>query len=266
MAARIRRSHGLKTLNLALQGGGTQGAFTWGVLDRLLEEESIEIGRVSGTSAGALNAAALATGWARDGRIGAKQNLETGMGIWDDALPIFAPAQVNPVGMAPLRTILGTVIDEEVLRDPRAFAAPPVFVNAVHVASGKERVFGPGDITADALLASACAPLSYQAVLIDGEAYWDGSYATNPSLWPLYEGNLDADILLIELTPLRREETPLSAKNIANRVNEVASIAGLVAELRALDIVNRKVPKADIRLHLLSIADHPPESCFRTID
>lgn len=264
-------------LNLALQGGGAQGAFTWGVLDRLLEEEDIDIGSISGSSAGALNGAALATGMARSGRAGAKEHLamlweqvaqagslmtllllplrKPGMGLWDDALPVLSPYQANPMGMAPLRYILNTLVDENLLR--KADTAPKLFVNALHVQSGSGRVFGPADMSIDAVLASACAPLSYQAVQIDGESYWDGSYAANPSLWPLYEDALDTDILLVELTPLHRAETPLFAKNILNRINEVASVNGLVSELRALEIINRNVPGADIRMHVLSLPDQP---------
>ncbi|MET0543365.1 MAG: patatin-like phospholipase family protein [Variovorax sp.] len=275
--AKQPRARGGAKLNLALQGGGTQGAFTWGVLDRLLDEDDIEIGRISGTSAGALNGAALATGMARGGRQGAKEHLsmlwqkvaeagslltflllplrKPGMGLWDDALPILSPYQTNPMGMAPLRYILNTVVDEAILRE--SSVAPDLFVNAVHVQTGSSRVFGPAEMSIDALLASACAPLSYQAVQIDGESYWDGSYATNPTLWPLYEGNLDCDIFMVELTPLHRTETPMSAKNILNRINEVASINGLVSEMRALDIVNRNVADAAIRMHVLATSDRP---------
>jgi NTE family protein len=264
-------------LNLALQGGGTQGAYTWGVLDRLLDEEHIHIDRISGTSAGALNGAALATGLARGGRQGAKEHLallwnkvaqagfamsflmlplrKPGMGIWDDALPLLSPYQVNPLGMTPLRYILASVVDEALLRAPGA--APRLFVDAVNVHTGRSRVFGPQDMSVEALLASACAPLSYQAAQIDGESYWDGSYASNPTLWPLYEGNLDCDIFMVELTPQLRPETPRSAKNILNRINEIASINGLVTELRALDTINRNVAQADIRMHVLSMSDGP---------
>jgi NTE family protein len=264
-------------LNLALQGGGTQGAFTWGVLDRLLEEEHIHIDRISGTSAGALNGAALATGLARGGRQGAKDHLallwnkvaqaglamsflmlplrKPGMGVWDDAMPLLSPYQVNPMGLTPLRYILASVVDETLLREPDA--APRLFVNAVNVHDGRTRVFGPGDMSIDALLASACAPLSYQAAEIDGESYWDGSYGANPTLWPLYEQNLDCDIFMVELTPQHRSETPRSAKNILNRINEIASINGLVNELRTLETINRNVARAAIRMHVVSMSDGP---------
>jgi NTE family protein len=271
------RTGGRIQLSLALQGGGAQGAFTWGVLDRLLEEPRIDIARVSGTSAGALNGAVLATGLARGGPEGAKEHLarlwqkvaeagslmtflmlplrKPGMGVWDDAMPLLSPYQINPLGMAPLRYVLETLVDEALLREDSA--APDLFVNAVNVQTGSSRIFGRADMSVNALLASACAPMSYQAVQIDGESYWDGSYACNPPLWPLYERNLDCDILMVELTPLNRAETPMSAKNILNRINELASINGLQAEMRALDTVNRHVVDADVRMHVLSVSDQP---------
>jgi NTE family protein len=262
-------------LHLALQGGGAHGAFTWGVLDRLLDEPGVEIGRISGTSAGALNGAALATGYARDGREGAKRQLallwqkvaqaglpltlllmplrKPGMGVWDDAMPLLSPYQTNPLGMSPLRRVLDAVVDAEVLRDT---TGPQLFVNAVNVRTGHARVFRPSEMSIDAILASACAPLMFQAVQIDGESYWDGSYAGNPMLWPLYENSLDADILMVELTPLLRPEVPTTAKNILNRINEIASINGLISELRAMDLMNRNGGHGGaLRFHVLSLPD-----------
>lgn len=256
------------------QGGGAHGAFAWGVLDCLLDQPDIDIGRVSGTSAGALNGAALVTGLVRAGRQGAKDNLallwqrvaaigapltflllplrKPGMGIWEDALPLLSPYQTNPVALEPLRHVLAAVVGLEALRTP---CGTPLFVNAVNVHSGFSRVFGPHDMSLDALVASACAPLMCQAAQINGEFYWDGSYAGNPMLWPLYREALDTDILMVELTPLHRPETPTTAKNILNRINEIASINGLVSELRALDSVNRHVAQADIRMHVLSLPE-----------
>lgn len=264
-------------LNLALQGGGAAGAFTWGVLDRLLDEEHLHLDRISGTSAGALNAAALVTGLARGGRQGAKDHLamlwnnvaregllmtflmsplrKPGWGIWDDAMPLLSPYQVNPCGHAPLRRILSSVVDEALLRQPGD--APRLFVNAVHVRSGNARVFRPAEMSVDALLASACAPMSFPAVEIDGEPYWDGSYASNPVLWPLYEQNLDCDIFMVELTPLYRPETPRSPRNILNRINEIASMTALLSELRALDAINTNVPGASVRMHVLNMSEGP---------
>ena len=271
-----RKRGGKLPLGLALQGGGAHGAFTWGVLDRLLDEPGIEVGRISGASAGALNGAALATGWAINGAAGAREHLarlwqkvaeagslmsflmlplrKPGMGVWDDAMPLLSPYQSNPMGMEPLRGVLRQVADLDQLRSA---AAPQLFVNAVNVHTGHSRVFGPDELTIDVLLASACAPLMFQAVQIGGESYWDGTYAGNPMLWPLYEDQLDTDIFLIELTPLRRDETPTTAKNILNRINEIASIIGLVSEVRALDRLNRLVRGADIRLHVLGLDDEP---------
>ena len=273
-----RRHRGGARLNLALQGGGAHGAFTWGVLDRLLEDEDIEFGRISGTSAGALNGAALASGFAQGGRAGARKNLEKlwsqvaqvgvlmsmllvplkkpGLGIWDDAMPLLSPYQTNPLSLEPLRSVLASVVDETALRSSRA---PPLYVNAVNVNTGLSRVFGPAEVSMATLLASACAPLMFPAVEIDNESYWDGSYAGNPMLWPLYEGDEDTDILMVELTPLVRLGTPRTAKNILNRINEIASINGVVAEMRALELVNQARLAAGeprVRMHVLSLPDN----------
>ncbi|KQP17797.1 patatin-like phospholipase family protein [Pseudorhodoferax sp. Leaf267] len=261
-------------LQLALQGGGAHGAFTWGVLDRLLDEEDIDIGQVSGTSAGALNGAALVSGLAAGGRPAARERLsrlwhaiaavgtpmtwlmtplrKPGMGLWDDAMPLLSPYQTNPMAMEPVRMLLAGVVDVDAINAPGPNA---LFVNAVNVNTGRCRVFGPGEHSLQTILASACAPLVFQAVVIDGQSYWDGGYAGNPSLWPLYRSSPKADILLVELTPLERAETPTTAKNILNRINEIASIQGLVAELQAIDAINRATAKADIRLHVVSLPE-----------
>ena len=260
------------TLHLALQGGGAHGAFTWGALDRLLDEPTIDIGRISGTSAGALNAAALATGMVHGGRDGARRNLallwqkaaEAGtlatlmmlplrkpsLGLWDDSMPLLPPALANPMGILPLRQVLEQVIDQDALRSPDA---PRVYVNAVRVRDGATRLFGPAELSIDALLASACAPQLFSGVEIEGEVYWDGSYTANPVMVPLYRGLEQADVLLVELSPLHRVETPVSAKNILNRINEIASTAGLVAELGRLHVYRQAHPA--VRMHLLSMPD-----------
>lgn len=266
-----------KRLNLALQGGGAHGAFTWGCLERLLDESDIDIGAISGTSAGALNGAALVSGFAQGGREGARQRLrmlwtgvaqagspltflmlplrKPGLGMWDDAMPVVSPYQANPLGMMPLRALLASVVDEDALRQAEG---PHLFVNAVDVRTARTRVFEPAEMSIDALLASACAPLMFQGVEIDGAVYWDGSYGANPSLWPLYpDRRPDVDIFMVELAPLERREVPVTAKNILNRINEIASINGLVAELRAIDRINRDATGADIRLHVVSLPDEP---------
>lgn len=208
------------TLNLALQGGGAHGAFTWGALDRLLDEPSIGFGAISGTSAGALNGAALVTGWVRAGRQGAREQLallwqkaaevsalaalmmlpfrKPSLGHWDDLLPLLPPTLANPLGIQPLRYVLNQVIDEQALKDPDA---PPLFVNAIRVRDGATRIFGPADISIEGLLASACAPQLFTAVEIEQEYYWDGSYTANPVLQPLYENYKQADLLLLNFPP-----------------------------------------------------------------
>jgi NTE family protein len=285
---KVRRSR--PRLNLALQGGGAHGAFTWGALDRLLEEEDFEIGRISGTSAGALNGAALATGLETGGREGARMSLaklwqriaeagsllsllhvplkKPGLGVWDDAMPLLSPYQTNPLSMEPLRYALSAVVDVDVLRRAEKH---PLYVNAVNVQTGHSRVFEPAEMSIDVVLASGCAPLLFQAVQIDGESYWDGSYGANPMLWPLYHDEPDGDILMVELTPQRREETPATAKNILNRINEIASINGMLSEIRALVQVNQARGSKATRLHVLSLPESDEDgqvepSTKRTID
>ena len=267
-------------LNLALQGGGAHGAFTWGALDRLLEEPSIEFGAISGTSAGALNGAALVTGWVRDGRQGAREQLallwqkaaevsalaalmmlplrKPSLGHWDDLLPLLPPTIANPLGIQPLRYVLGQVIDEKALRSSKA---PALFVNALRVRDGATRVFGPADISIEGLLASACAPQLFTAVHFEHEHYWDGSYTANPVLKPLYEGLQQADVLLIELSPLQRPELQLSAKNILNRINEITGNAGLQHEIGLSERTQRDEP--GLRFHVLSI---PEDGCEAFLD
>jgi NTE family protein len=278
-------------LNLALQGGGAHGAYTWGVLDRLLDDDTIAIGDVCGASAGALNGAALVTGWLKDGRKGAKGNLallwqlvaqagstisllhlplrKPGLGVWDDAMPLLSPYQINPLGMKPLQYILKMCVDIELMREAGA-AGPRMSVNAVNVNTGYPRVFGPADISNEAIMASACAPFMFQAVTIDNDSYWDGSYGSNPALWPLYAGKGDVDMLMVELTPKVRQETPTTAKNILNRINELASIAGLVSELRLMALMTERSGQA-VRTHLISLPDSVPPvdvepSTKRTVD
>jgi NTE family protein len=249
-------------LNLALQGGGAHGAFTWGVLDRLLEEDSFEINAVSGTSAGAMNAAALLTGLLRGGRAEAQASLETfwrqvsrstrftpfnlstaravlgGLGIDFEALPLFlgagmqflSPYDLNPVGFNPLREIIETAIDCEAI----ARGGIPLHVTATHVGTGEARIFTGPDITPDVLLASSCLPSLFHAVEIDGEAYWDGGYTGNPSLLPLIRDAATADLLLVQTSPIERTGLPQDARGIAAREKEISFNAPLIKELRLL--------------------------------
>jgi NTE family protein len=267
-------------INLALQGGGAHGAFTWGALDRLLEEEDIAIEGITATSAGAMNAAALKHGFVLGGHAGAREWLDTfwlrvsGLdGVWGDAVidwlravspspavtarwleaspavlateavtRILSPYQFNPTNFHPLRGLV-----EEMLETPalRAAKGPKLFINATNVRDGKPRIFMGDEITADAILASACLPTLYQAIEIDDprtgrrEAYWDGGYTGNPALYPLFYHTRSQDILIIHINPLHREELPKTSSEIISRINEVSFNSALLHELRAIAFVNR---------------------------
>lgn len=292
-----------KRINLALQGGGAHGAYTWGVLDRLLEEEWLEIAAVSGTSAGALNAAALKVGWATGGRQGARaalrvmwtrvagvRDLRT-MGWYRSILPsvgAFAAAAetwmpLSPVDLAARvfspydfgpfwRNPLAPVVAAFNLADVCANTGPRLVVAATNVRSGKVKVFEGEAVTHDAILASAALPTLFQAVEIDGEAYWDGGYAANPALFPLYDNDLPDDILIVSINPLRRDEVPNSASGIVNRINEISFNAALLRDLRAINFVKcliaeGKVQKGvmkDVLVHLISDDDLMTSLSVRT--
>ena len=254
-------------IDLALQGGGSHGAFTWGVLDRLLEEAWIEIAGISGTSAGAMNAAVLVDGWAAGGAGKAREALENYwrrvsraaafsplqrspldrmMGRWSlDTSPaylftdlmsrVLSPYDLNPLAFNPLRTILSESIDFERL----ANSPIKLFVTATRVRTGRGRIFRNGEITADVLLASACLPTMFRAVEIDGEAYWDGGYAGNPTITPLIRESDAHDTLLVQINPTERSEIPRSAAEILNRVNEISFNSPLAKELRMIALLRQ---------------------------
>ncbi len=260
----------MKRINLALQGGGAHGAFTWGVLDRILDDERIEIAGMSGTSAGAMNGAALKAGWVRDGRKGAKENLDWFWGqvgaVTDDALAgwldavaptspmlsqammyspafaaydmatrVFSPYSSGHFYSNPLKPIVEAFHFDEVC----STEGPVLHVCATNVRTGKIKLFTGDAITGDALMASACLPTMFQAVEIDGEAYWDGGYTGNPALFPLFDSALPDDIVVININPLHREEVPTDPQTIANRINEISFNSSLLRELRAIDFVKR---------------------------
>jgi NTE family protein len=254
-------------VDLALQGGGAHGAFTWGALERLIEEPWLRIDGVSGTSAGAMNAAALIDGFCAGGVEGARAAME---GFWrrvaaaarlsplqrspvdillgrwtldnspafvamDLASRIVSPYDLNPSGSNPLREILMETIDFERL----ARAPIKLFVTATNVATGRARVFRNADLTADALLASACLPTMFQAVEIDGAAYWDGGYAGNPTITPLVRECASKDTILIQINPIERKGAPRSAIDILNRLNEISFNAPLLKELRMIAMLRQ---------------------------
>jgi NTE family protein len=254
-----------RRIDLALQGGGAHGAFTWGVLDRLLEDERIEIDALSGASAGAMNAVVLASGLQDGGRSGAREALRrfwsrvsrgagsaggafAGLfGDWRLAGPPLAwyadwmpralsPYQLNPFDLNPLRDILREEVDFERLR---ATPGPRLFVSATQVRTGRLREFRRAELTADAVLASACLPMLFRAVVIEGEAYWDGGYVGNPSLLPLIAESPAHDLVLVQINPSRRDEVPTSSRDILDRLNEITFNASLVKELRSIALIRR---------------------------
>jgi len=254
-------------VDFALQGGGSHGAFTWGVLDRMLEEPWLEIEGVSGTSAGAMNAAVLADGYAAGGAEGARAALESYwrhvseearfspfkrspwdklLGRWSlDTAPgfffmdlmtrMFSPYQYNPLGSNALAPILDKQINFERLRT----SPIKVFITATNVRTGRPRVFRNAEITPDVLMASACLPTLFQAVEIDGEAYWDGGYSGNPTLAPLVSELASDDTILIPINPLERPGTPKTPTEILNRLNEVSFNAVAVKELYMMAVLQR---------------------------
>ncbi|MHA7851125.1 patatin-like phospholipase family protein [Roseovarius sp.] len=281
-----------KRINLALQGGGAHGAFTWGVLDRLLEDDGIEIAGISGTSAGALNGAALKSGMLEGGHAGARENLswlweqmgavrDIRMPAWmagampapgavsaaleasvpfamvDAMTRAVSPYAYGPFYVNPLERIAAQFHYDKVCSD----AGPRFFVGATNVHNGKIRVFTGDDISTDSLLASACLPTLFKAVEIDGEHYWDGGYTGNPALFPLFAPELPEDILIVHINPLVREDVPKSPQEIQNRINEISFNSSLLRELRAIGFVQRLLEDGSLtpgtmkRVHVHMIAD-----------
>ena len=281
-----------KKINFALQGGGSHGAYSWGVLERFLEEEDLVIEAISGTSAGAMNAAVLVNGYMQGGREGAINLLEkfwrrisdaaafsplskspvermiTGWNMdssptyhWFDMMSrIFSPYELNPLNVNPLKLILDEMLDMPLYSHEDSIK---LFVTATHVTSGQARVFGNKEITSDVLLASSCIPLMFQAVQVDGEYYWDGGYMGNPAIWPLIYHSRSEDVVLVQINPIHNENIPKSAPEIINRLNEITFNSSLIAEMRAIDFVSRLIKRhklsheqyKDMRMHLVYSRD-----------
>jgi len=253
--------------DLALQGGGSHGAFTWGVLDRLLEEPWLRIAGISGTSAGAMNAAVLADGWVDGGAEGARAALEKFwqrvsraaafsplqrspldrlLGRWTlDTSPayvfmdlmsrVLSPYALNPLDLNPLRRILAESIDFSRL----ATSPIKLFITATSVRTGRGRIFRNAEITAEVLLASACLPTMFRAIEIDGEPYWDGGFTGNPTITPLVRETDAHDSILIQINPRERSETPRTAADILNRLNEISFNSPLMKELRMIALLRQ---------------------------
>ncbi len=258
---------GPKLVNLALQGVGSHGAFTWGVLDRLLEEERLALDGISATSAGAVNAVLLAYGLAVGGREGAKKALDRywrrlsevatasifqpsfldkiygnfgldhspGYLFTDTLSKVFSPYQLNPLNYNPFKELLEEVIDFEVLRRQRAVK---VFLCATNVRSGKVSIFPSEQLRSEHVVASSCQPLMMQAVEIDGEHYWDGGFMGNPALFPIIYACAARDIILVHLTPTERPENPTSSPDILSRMQEVTFNSSVMREMRVVAFVS----------------------------
>lgn len=265
-----RISDNRKKLNLALQGGGAHGAFTWGVLDRILEDPRLAIDGISGTSAGAMNAVVLADGYSKNGAEGARKALEAFwqavsdeakrsplqrspidmvLGQWNmDTSPglvmldllsrVASPYTLNPLNINPLQALIDEQVD---FNDVRRCSDIKLFIAATNVHTGKVRVFRTNEIDADVVMASACLPNMFQAVEIDGVPYWDGGFMGNPVIFPLIYDTDSLDVLLVQINPIERKTTPRSAREIFNRMNEITFNSSLLRELRAIEFVSRLI-------------------------
>ena len=288
MAKQPRSDRDPALVDLALQGGGSHGAFTWGVLDRLLEEPWLRFEGISGTSAGAMNGAVLVAGFAAGGAEGARSALtafwervshsarfspirrspmDVMLGRWtldtspfylafDLASRVFSPYDLNPRGNNPLRDVLADSVDfSQVAKSPIR-----LFVTATNVRTGRGRVFRNAEITPDVLLASACLPTLFQAIEIEGEPYWDGGYSGNPTITPLVRECKSQDTLLVAVNPVERAGTPRTAREILDRLNEVSFNATLLKELRMIALLRQVADLgrcegaqwAQMRIHLIA--------------
>jgi NTE family protein len=276
-----------KRVNLALQGGGAHGAFTWGVLDALLADGRLDIAAISGASAGAMNAVVLADGMREGGVAGARKQLaefwravsldgemserqralfDSFLGLWDplkigrslaeNATNYLSPYDINPLDINPLRTVVARLIDFEALRGTDDLK---LFISATDVRTGKIRIFRRPELTIDMVMASACLPTVFKAVEVEGESYWDGGYMGNPALFPFFTETDTLDVVLVQINPIERKEVPTSARGIVNRLNEITFNAALLQEFRAIDFVARLIDAGrldgthykKIRMHLI---------------
>jgi len=271
-----KRTPATKSINLALQGGGAHGAFAWGTLDTLLEDGRIDIEAVSATSAGAMNAAVLADALTAGGREHARERLTafweaiaaagslwnpvrplhdwTGRALpieqnpmyWmvDTMLRVFSPYQLNPFNFNPLRDVLEKHVDFERLRRTQGIK---VHLCATNVETGKVRIFNREELSADAVLASACLPFLFQTIQIDGNHYWDGGYIGNPAIFPLIYGSQSRDVVIVHINPIVRKGVPTTAPDILNRINEISFNSSLMREMRAIAFVTRLIDSGKVR-------------------
>ncbi len=285
----------VKLVDLALQGGGSHGALTWGVLERILEDERLEIDGVSGTSAGAMIAVVLADGLHRGGREGAREALHTfwravsdaarfspirrspwawmtgsqslddspGYLFYETLSQMVPPSRLNPFGLNPLRDLVERHVNFEHVNACRKVK---VFVTATNVRTGRAHIFRQPWLSVDAVMASACLPFMFEAVEIDGEAYWDGGYIGNPALYPLVDDQGCRDLLVVQINPVIREKLPATSREILNRLNEITFNSSLIKELRSIHLLHQLIEAEGLelesyramRLHLIH-AEHEAE-------
>jgi NTE family protein len=276
----VRAPRMRKPVGLALQGGGSWGAYTWGVLDALLASRSISIAQLSGTSAGAINAAIVASAIAEGKPAEARRRLRSfwlavakpavadfgrewwgpverhwreTVGTWLVASTAASPYQTNPLGLNPLRDAIAAHVDIDAIRSK---AAPPLYVTLTNVKSGLPRVISNDTMTIDALLASACLPQLFQAVEIDGEPYWDGGYSGNPTLWPMIQGGPARDLIVVQLTPDAAADVPKDAAAIRRRVGEIVFHSSLVAEMQAITAMRTVAAQGEAAASVLNLRMH----------
>ena len=268
----------IKTVSLALQGGGSHGAFTWGVLDALFSDGRLQLDGISGASAGAMNAVvmghgfaqhpddpaaareaarqALAAFWRKIAQMGEASKMQRGwaqmwLAGWQASAGALAPNQFNPLDINPLRKLLEASVDFKQLAK---LNAPQIYVSATHVNTGKAEIFSGKRLSESAVMASACLPLMFRAVEIEGEHYWDGGYSGNPALHPLIYRCKSSDIVLIQINPIERNAVPTTAEDITDRMNELTFNASLLVQMRSIDFVNRLIEKG-----------HLPKERYRTV-
>ncbi|MBO16736.1 patatin-like phospholipase family protein, partial [Herbaspirillum sp.] len=261
-----------KIVSLALQGGGSHGAFTWGVLDRLLEDGRLDLEGISGASAGAMNAAVMAQGYVQDGRDGARAALERFWTALSNGVPMdhvttegapvianptpmpgmqallamtrfFSPTQLNPLDINPLRDILVEQVDFERLRSQRELK---LFIAATQVSTGTLKIFRNPDLSVEVLLASACLPSLHRPIEIDGEAYWDGGLTANPPIFPLLHSCAARDVMVVLLHPSRRAGTPTSSHDIGQRLSEISFSSAFFTELSGLALAKREAENSTL--------------------
>ena len=290
MATTKKKTPGRKAINIALQGGGAHGAFAWGALDTILADGRLDIEAVSATSAGAMNAVVLAEALTDGDRDHARERLTafwravasagemynpvrplrdwTGRALpieqspfywmFDTMIRVFSPYQLNPLNFNPLRQVLEQHVDFDKLRRTKGMH---VHLCATNVETGKVRIFNRAELSADAVLASACLPFLFQTIEIDGSHYWDGGYIGNPAIFPLIYESQSRDVVIVHINPIVRPGVPKTAPEILNRINEISFNSSLMREMRAIAFVtrliaNKKVDAKDMKQMLIhSIRD-----------